>query len=380
MTTLTMVAGCAAVTALALAASRAGRGRGAAVPGEGRVLFVGESPAARALAHEIECRADGPWRVVGLVVDRTRDAAIGIGPWLGPIAALPGIIASTGPTDIVVAPAEGRRGVAEQVLFDAHLAGLRVETAGEASEHVTGKMPIEELTARGLLRGGGFRHADTTVSDLTHQLARFLSAVAAGGGLLLGAPLFGLLALAIRLDSPGPALFVQERIGMGGRPFRLYKFRTMHETARRASEWVSDNADRITRVGRWLRRFRLDELPQLVNVVRGDMNLVGPRPHPSCNAPLFLARIPHYRLRFSVRPGITGWAQIRYGYANGLDEETEKMRYDLYYIKHRSMRLDLRILALTARTLIFDAQNHEAAGGRTSMAWWQAHGTRSAWR
>jgi lipopolysaccharide/colanic/teichoic acid biosynthesis glycosyltransferase len=95
---------------------------------------------------------------------------------------------------------------------------------------------------------------------------------------------------------------------------------------------------------------------------------------------LFLARIPHYRLRFSVRPGITGWAQIRYGYANGLEEETEKMRYDLYYIKHRSMRLDLRILALTARTLIFDAQNHEAAGCRTSMAWWQAHGTRSAWR
>jgi lipopolysaccharide/colanic/teichoic acid biosynthesis glycosyltransferase len=114
-------------------------------------------------------------------------------------------------------------------------------------------------------------------------------------------------------------------------------------------------------VGRWLRRFRFDELPQLVNVFRGEMNLVGPRPHPVSNYDLFVKHIPFYWLRSSVRPGITGWAQIRYGYANSLEEETEKMRYDLYYIKHRSLSLDLRILVGTFLVLLFDSRSHEAA-------------------
>jgi lipopolysaccharide/colanic/teichoic acid biosynthesis glycosyltransferase len=178
------------------------------------------------------------------------------------------------------------------------------------------------------------------------------------------------IAIAIRLDSPGPVFFSQARIGMGNRPFRLLKFRTMRESHGPRSEWVSDNADRITRVGRWLRRFRLDELPQLINVLKGDMNLVGPRPHPVSNADLFLAHIPHYRLRFTVRPGITGWAQVRYGYANGLAEETEKMRYDLYYIKHRSLALDLQILFETARLLVFDNRSHEQARVTTPSQSW----------
>jgi lipopolysaccharide/colanic/teichoic acid biosynthesis glycosyltransferase len=133
----------------------------------------------------------------------------------------------------------------------------------------------------------------------------------------------------------------------------------MHPTSAPPSEWARDNLYRVTRFGRWLRRFRLDELPQLVNVLRGDMNLIGPRPHPACNAPLFAARIPYYSLRTVVRPGITGWAQVRYGYANGLEEETEKMRYDLYYVKHQSIWLDLRILLDTARAV---------AGGRMAHA------------
>jgi len=115
----------------------------------------------------------------------------------------------------------------------------------------------------------------------------------------------------------------------------------------RRSEWVQDNSDRITRVGKWLRRFRLDELPQLVNILQGEMNLVGPRPHPSCNQEIFMERIAYYGLRSTVRPGVTGWAQVRYGYANNIDEETEKMRYDLYYIKNRSLRLDFGILIQT---------------------------------
>jgi lipopolysaccharide/colanic/teichoic acid biosynthesis glycosyltransferase len=117
--------------------------------------------------------------------------------------------------------------------------------------------------------------------------------------------------------------------------------------------WVRDNEDRITRVGRVLRKFRLDELPQFWNVLRGDMNLVGPRPHPVVNYELFTREIPYYALRAAVRPGVTGWAQVRYGYANNLEEETEKMRYDLYYVKHLSVWLDLRILLDTVKVVVF---------------------------
>ena len=142
-----------------------------------------------------------------------------------------------------------------------------------------------------------------------------------------------------RLDSDGPVFFLHERVGLGGRPFFLIKFRTMSAGGTR-SEWAADNEHRTTRVGRILRRFRIDELPQFFNVLQGDMNLVGPRPHPVTNFQLFTDHIPYYGVRCSIRPGITGWAQIRYGYANNLQEETEKMRYDLHYIKHMSLGLD----------------------------------------
>jgi lipopolysaccharide/colanic/teichoic acid biosynthesis glycosyltransferase len=127
----------------------------------------------------------------------------------------------------------------------------------------------------------------------------------------------------------------------------------MHPASGPTSEWVSDNVDRITRIGKYLRHFRLDELPQLVNVLRGEMNLVGPRPHPVTNQAIFVEHIAYYGLRSTVRPGVTGWAQIRYGYANNLAEETEKMRYDLYYIKNRSLWLDLRIMLETFATVMF---------------------------
>jgi lipopolysaccharide/colanic/teichoic acid biosynthesis glycosyltransferase len=148
-------------------------------------------------------------------------------------------------------------------------------------------------------------------------------------------------------------LFVHERVGLNGRRFRLLKFRTMHPVDRRASEWERDNASRITRVGVWLRKFRLDEVPQFVNILRGEMNLVGPRPHPVSNFDLFTANIPFYWVRCVVRPGVTGWAQVRYGYANDLSEEIEKMRYDLYYIKRVSLELDLRILFETVKIVLF---------------------------
>jgi lipopolysaccharide/colanic/teichoic acid biosynthesis glycosyltransferase len=197
---------------------------------------------------------------------------------------------------------------------------------------------------------------------MDQAMAWALSLPFAVAALILLVPLFALVALAIKLDSAGPVFFVQPRAGRGGRPFRLIKFRTMRPATGTTSEWVRDNHGRLTRVGRWLRRFRLDELPQFVNVVMGDMNVVGPRPHPVTNLPLLVLvarntpecgeQIPFYALRSLVRPGLTGWAQVRYQYANDLEEEIEKMRYDLYYIKHRSLWLDLRIVLETLKIVI----------------------------
>ncbi len=176
--------------------------------------------------------------------------------------------------------------------------------------------------------------------------------VVAAVGLVVTAPLMAAVAVIIKLDSDGPALFIQDRIGRLGRPFRLIKFRTMRVASGPHSEWVGQNQDRITRVGHWLRRFRLDELPQFINILRGDMNLVGPRPHPVANFALFREHIPYYSIRCSIRPGATGWAQIRYGYANSLDEEIEKMRYDLFYIKRMSPLFDLRIVFDSVKTVM----------------------------
>jgi len=161
-----------------------------------------------------------------------------------------------------------------------------------------------------------------------------------------------LIALAIKLDSRGPVFFVQQRAGRYRLPFNLIKFRTMRPVTGPHSEWARDSSDRITRCGRWLRRFRLDELPQLINMVRGDMNLVGPRPLPMTNLELLVLTARNYALRCSVRPGITGWAQVRYRYANSLEQEVEKIRYDFYYLKHLSVWLDIRILFETVRTTV----------------------------
>ncbi len=334
-----------------------------------RILFVGLSPLTGLLAEEILARPGLRWRVVGLVADLPEGEVPEVGPWLGPIRALPAILEATRPTRVVIVPADRRKTSVEEPLIDARMRGVIVEDTIRTLEQATGKLPIEQMTGRSLILSDGFRHSDLLTTRAT-LLAHWASVLAAFVGLVLLAPLLALIAIAIRLDSRGPVFFRHDRLGTGGRPFPLLKFRTMHGEGAGQSEWVRDNDHRITRIGRWLRRFRIDELPQLVNVLRGEMNLVGPRPHPVSNGRLFLERIPHYRLRLVVRPGITGWAQLKYGYANGLEEETEKMRYDLFYIKHRSFALDLRILIATLGLVAWDNRSHEGVRHRPTQAAW----------
>ena len=251
----------------------------------------------------------------------------------------------------MVALTERRGSTPIQALLESCLVrGIVVEEAAQCYERLTGQLAIESLTPTSIVFSGKFRP-----SRLHQAFARALSLLVAVVGLVCSLPLLGLIAVAIKLESDGPVLFVQPRVGANGRPFKLLKFRTMRATTAPQSEWAADNEARVTRVGKWLRTLRLDELPQFINILRGEMNLVGPRPHPVCNLELFTLvtrnlnettgrSVSYYHLRSMVRPGMTGWAQVRYRYANNLEEEIEKLRYDLYYVKHVSVWLDLRIL------------------------------------
>ena len=279
-------------------------------------------------------------------------------PHLGSLQDLQRILAEHKPDRVVVAMEEQHGHLGAERLVDIQaVGGPVVETGADAYERITGKLAIEALTANAVLFSGRFRPSRVSLA-----FARGFSLAVAVTGLMLFAPIMALVALCIRLDSRGPILFVQERVGLGGKRFNLLKFRSMRQAVQKHSEWAGDNEDRITRVGRILRKFRLDELPQFINVLRGDMNVVGPRPHPDSNRRLFILvsrntpecgeQIPYYSLRSSIRPGITGWAQVRYKYANGLDEEIEKLRYDLYYIKHYSVLLDMRILFETVKVVL----------------------------
>jgi exopolysaccharide biosynthesis polyprenyl glycosylphosphotransferase len=324
-----------------------------------RVLVLGTSALAGKVIEEIEAHPDLGLRIVGVVDGGSPAAEVAFGyRVLGPLEHLDRVIEESRPQRIIVALAERRGRLPVRRLLELRARGIMVEDGAEAYERLTGKLALESLSPSSVVFSTDFR-----VSRFQLALGRGLGLLASLVALILLAPLLGLIALAIKLDSRGPVFFIQERVGLAGRPFKLIKFRTMHPVGRATSEWVRDNSDRITRVGKWLRHYRLDELPQLVNVLRGDMNLVGPRPHPVTNLILFVLAlrnlnelsgdaIPYYALRCAVRPGITGWAQVRYGYANTLEEEVEKIRYDLYYLKHVSLQFDLRILFETIKTVL----------------------------
>jgi exopolysaccharide biosynthesis polyprenyl glycosylphosphotransferase len=308
-----------------------------------RVLLIGHRPIARKFLDEIERFPDRGYTIIGIVEDTPSDQTQRL-PFLilGRIDQLQTIVAAVKPDLIVVALSDrrGRMPVAE--LLELQSNGIRVEDVADAYERISGKLPIELVTAGQLIASQQLFKSKAL--KVAQRVLSFTSAVIL---LTLFAPILGIIAMAIKIDSGSPILFRQTRLGKGCRPFQLLKFRTMQPVDRAPSEWVRDNFERITRVGKWLRRLRFDELPQLVNVIRGDMNLVGPRPHPVGNLQLFRDSIPYYVVRGSIRPGITGWAQVRYHYANNLEEETEKMRYDLHYIKHMSIGMDLKIILKT---------------------------------
>jgi lipopolysaccharide/colanic/teichoic acid biosynthesis glycosyltransferase len=290
--------------------------------------------------------------VVGAVADPPASAPGPVScPVLGPCSRLAEIVDDLRPDRIVVALPERRGGTPIRALLELRVSRrVIVEDAADVYERLTGKLLIEALTPASIVFSTGFRP-----SRIQQAFARIVSLCAAVIGLVGLWPLLALIALAIKLDSQGRVLSVEDRVGAHGRRFKLLKFRTVHASATTVTEAAGDRAERVTRVGRWLRAVRLDALPQVVNMLRGEMNLVGPRPHaiPTLEVLTVVARnlselsgtpIGFYTLRSTVPPGLIGWAQVRHRAANDLEEELETLRFDLYYVKHASPWFDLRIM------------------------------------
>lgn len=249
---------------------------------------------------------------------------------------------------IVVALSERRGRLPIEALLDAKRQGVAIEDAVHLYERLTGKLALDQLQPSHLIFA-----PELGRRSLHTVMLRLFSVVLAAVGLVVCAPLFAIIALLIKADSAGPVFFLHERIGKDGRKFSLVKFRTMDTVVPSRSEWVRDNGDRITKLGRWLRKYRLDELPQLFNVLMGHMNVIGPRPHPASNYHLFMRNIPFYAFRATVRPGITGWAQVRYGYGDSIEDALQKLQYDLYYVKNNSLLLDVLVLIDTFKVVMF---------------------------
>lgn len=250
---------------------------------------------------------------------------------------------------LVVALAERRGVLPLQEMMRCKLNGIDVLDAPTFYEMVQGKLLLEEMTPSWIIFSSGFHR-----TAFINVYKRCVDIVLSLAGLLLSAPAFPLIALAIKLDSPGPLFFKQERVGLGEKSFTLYKFRSMRQDAERdGAVWATKNDARITRVGAFLRNSRIDEIPQLFNVLRGEMSFIGPRPERPEFVESLKKEIYYYSKRHTIKPGLTGWAQVSYPYGSTVQDAIEKLRYDLYYIKNLSLFLDTKILMETVKVVLF---------------------------
>jgi len=318
---------------------------------EERVLIVGTGHAARTVARQIQSQHDYGYRVVGFVDDEPdADAGGERRPWcLGGAADIPVLLEQYQVDRIVVGLGDRRGRLPVQELLHAKLSGVRVEDATATYERLTGKVLVDSLRPSWLIFSDGFR-----VSRWTRAFKRGFDLLLACVALVVASPLMLLTALAIWLETGRPVLYRQERVGENGAPFTLLKFRSMRTDAEQGTPvWARDNDDRVTAVGGVIRATRLDELPQLWNVVLGEMSFVGPRPERPFFVEQLTARIPFYSQRLAVKPGITGWAQVKYRYGASVEDAMEKLRYDLYYIKNLSIGFDMTILVDTVKVMLF---------------------------
>lgn len=251
--------------------------------------------------------------------------------------------------DTIVVCLEDRRSILPvQALLDFKAMGLDILDGHQLFEEASGRLSIDSLRPSALIFSTGFRRRLTSLVS-----KRLLDVVVSAVGLVVLLPLFVLVAALIRVDSPGPVFYRQVRVGLRGQPYMIWKFRSMRQDAEKSGpRWAQANDPRISRVGWWLRKTRIDEFPQLVNVLRGDMSLVGPRPERPVFVQELRKTIPYYDIRHTVRPGVTGWAQVKFRYGASQEDSHTKLQYDLYYVKNLSLFLDLKILMHTIRVMM----------------------------
>lgn len=310
-----------------------------------RAVLYGDGPLALPLMDAIANRSELGVRVVGFIGSET-EPAIGI-PRLDD-ADLDELVEQRGVQRIVVTMGDRRGKLKVDKLLKLKARGVYIQDGPEYYESITGKIPLDSLRLSWLLFSKGF-HVRTAL-----RLYKRLFSLALGSlAILITSPIMLLAMIAIRLDSSGPAIFRQQRVGEHGKLFTVFKFRSMYDGSdKKHLRPAEDDDDRITRVGKWLRRTRIDELPQLFNIVKGDMAFVGPRPFVPQQEEEYAAKIPFYKERWLVKPGATGWAQINRGYNVTVEDNREKLAYDLFYIKNVSLGLDLFIMFSTVKILL----------------------------
>jgi sugar transferase (PEP-CTERM system associated) len=309
-----------------------------------KVYVLGTGDRAQRLLNGLRRRSELGVAVVGWTGDLegevTRESAG---------AHLLNLVRESGVHRVIVAMPDRRGTLPVDELLRLRLDGVKVEEATSWLERINGRIEVENLNPSWLIFADGFRF-----SVFFRLVRRVLNFSVAFLGLILALPLLPFIALAVKLGSPGPILYRQKRVGKGSKSFYCYKFRTMRQDAEAdtGATWATDNDPRITRVGGFLRLSRLDEIPQLWCVLKGDMHFVGPRPERPEFVEWLSREIPYYGVRHTVRPGITGWAQVQYKYGNTLEDAREKLQYDLFYIKNASVGLDFWIVFQTIKIVL----------------------------
>jgi sugar transferase (PEP-CTERM system associated) len=315
-----------------------------------RVMILGTGQLAMELARELTRRGDLSMKLEGFVGgSQDKSEKIFGFPVLGPTSEMEAIAKERAVSRIIVAMEDRRGTLPTRELVTLRVQGVRVEDAASALSGLTGRVSLRAVKPSWFVFSDGFHR-----SKWIDLLKRILDLAAGAIGLAVSMPIMIVVALVVRLESKGPIIFRQTRVGRMGKCFEVLKFRSMSDDAEKTNgaQWASENDPRVTRIGRFLRKYRLDELPQFVNVIRGEMSFVGPRPERPCFVEELRKTIPYYDERHSVRPGITGWAQVQYSYGSSIDDAFNKLEYELFYLQNMSLTFDLAIIFQTIRIVL----------------------------
>jgi sugar transferase (PEP-CTERM system associated) len=318
--------------------------------GDERILVLGTGEAGISLVRHVLGHPEYNIKVVGFLDEQGQNIGKSlVNPCIvGATADVESIVWREKINRVVLSLKDRRGSTPIRPLLNLKLAGIRVEEVHNCFERISGRIPLEHLSPSWLILSEGFKKANVLLT-----VKRLFDILVSSAMLVLVSPLLPILALAIYVDSGRPILFRQTRVGHRGQPFELLKFRSMVQDAEKhGPQWATQQDSRVTRVGRVLRKTRLDEIPQLFNVFRGEMSLVGPRPERPYFCEILSEKIPYFNLRHSVRPGVTGWAQVRFRYSASLDDAKGKLELDLFYLKNFSFMVDLAILLETIKVVI----------------------------